>query len=121
MSVIRKVLSFGHSVSVCLLLIAANAIAVSSNHVLVNNAESRLCLRGGTDMVPPSTPLSGLVNGPLPEKYGKHFRKDSTAMRAAPIGAITTSEAQQMRDLGILKGKWTIESEEEPSSDVQVN
>ncbi len=72
-------------------------------------------------MVPPSTPLSGLVNGPLPEKYGKHFRKDATAMRAGPIGAITTSEAQQMRDLGILKGKWTIESEEEPSSDVQVN
>lgn len=68
-------------------------------------------------MVPPSTPLSGIVNGPLPECYSRHFGTGAVKSR---YDVVTTEEAQKMRDLGILKGKWVIESEEEPSSDVQV-
>ncbi len=74
----------------------------------------RLSLRGGGDFIPPSAPLSELVNGPLP---GRYFGKDLAVLLS---GVVTTEEAQRLRDLGILKGKWVIESEEEPSSDVQV-
>ena len=84
----------------------------------ISQIRFRLLLRGGSDMIPPSTPLSGLVNGPLPDSYSRCFGADRKTMQP---GLVTTEEAQKMRDLGILKGKWYIESEEEPSSDIQVS
>ena len=33
---------------------------------------------------------------------------------------VTTAEVEGLRRAGVVKGRWVIESEEEPSSDVQV-
>jgi len=36
-----------------------------------------------------------------------------------PKGAISADEAETLRAAGVLKGRWTVESEEEPSSDLK--
>ena len=106
------------------LLLSLSAAPVNSNDATSVPARGTLRLRGGDEMVPPATPLSGLVNGPLPNKYAQHFRRDgATPMNAAATNlncVVTSTEAQKLLELGILKGKWAVESEEEPSSDVQV-
>jgi hypothetical protein len=101
----------GKSTNVIVLVLTFECYAHGIRH-------PNLFLRGGSEMVPPSTPLSGIVNGPLPGNYDRHFVHGAVKSR---FDVVTSEEAQKMRDLGIVKGKWTIESEEEPSSDVQVS
>uniref|UniRef100_A0A7S4KLP8 Uncharacterized protein n=1 Tax=Guillardia theta TaxID=55529 RepID=A0A7S4KLP8_GUITH len=64
------------------------------------------------------------VNGGKCWDYGNH-RLYCARLRgggrfdSSGVGIIQASEAEKLRQQGILKGKWAIESQEEPESDIQ--